>query len=145
VIDIQHGHWGVRETALRIVQTCADLPGCRLGIEQGALKEAVSDYLEEYMRTFGRYFTPEPLRHNNQRKVDRITWALQGRSERHKINLVKAEWNDWLLAQISDFPDPLSHDDGIDALAYTDQLAQANFVGLEDVPDWEPTDIDAGY
>ena len=145
VIDVQHGQWDVRETALRIVQTSRAHPACRLGIEQGALNHAVRPYLEEYMRTFSRYITPEELKHNNQRKIDRIQWALQGRLERGKISFVKADWNDYMLDQMSDFPSPLAHDDGIDALAYTDQMATANFVDSHDIPEWEPMDLDAGY
>jgi phage terminase large subunit-like protein len=141
VLDVLHGHWGVRETALNIISTARSYAGCRLGVEQGALLNAVGPYLEEYMRTFGRYITPEPLKHNNQRKADRILWALQGRSQRHKISLVKGDWNSYLLDQIADFPDPLSHDDGIDALSYVDQMSQANFVDLEDIQEWDEVQL----
>lgn len=137
VLQMQHGHWDVRETCLRIVRAASKYPGCRLGIESGALANACGPYLEEYMREFQRYFTPEPLSHGNQRKHDRITWALQGRGERGKICLASdaksdEKWNDWFQSQVADFPDPLSHDDGIDALAYCDQLATANYMGSVD-------------
>lgn len=145
VIKMEHGRWDVRKTAFTIVQAVAEFPGCRLGIEKGALFNAVGPYLEEYMRTFNRYVSPEPLIHGNQRKHDRIQWALQGRAERHKINLVRGPWNDWFLSQVSDFPDPLSHDDGLDALAYVDQLAVANFVDASDVQEWQCLDIESGY
>lgn len=137
VLDIMHGQWGVRETALNIVSAARTYPGCRLGVEQGMAREAVHPYLEEYMRTFNRYITIEELRHNNQRKYDRILWALQGRSQRGKISLVEGDWNKWFLDQIADFPDPLSHDDGPDALAYVDQMAQANFADMESVEETE--------
>lgn len=147
---IEHGRWDPRETALRIVSTVRDNPGARLGIEQGALLNAVGPYLEEYMRTFGRYVTPEPLRHNNQSKVARIEWALRGRMDRGKIALVKETsniepWIDWLCDQADDFPDPLAHDDGLDALAYADQMIRANFESSHEIPEWEPLDMDAGY
>jgi phage terminase large subunit-like protein len=145
VLNMQHGHWDVRETALRIVQTMRRYSSGRLGIEQGALKEAVGPYLEEYMREFSRYVTPEPLRHGGQKKADRITWALQGRSERARIKLLKGDWNDHFLTQVSDFPDPLAHDDLLDALAYVDQLAKANYIEETDMPEWEPLDLDSGY
>lgn len=145
VVDVIHGQWDVRKTAFNIVQAVSEHPGCRLGIEKGALFNAVGPYLEEYMRTFNRYVQPEPLTHGNTKKYDRIQWALQGRAERHKIDLVKGEWNDWLLSQIADFPDPLSHDDGIDALSYVDQMAIATFLDESDVPDWEPIDLDSAY
>lgn len=145
VLNMQHGHWDVRETALRIVRTSSTYPGCRLGIEQGALKEAVGPYLEEYMREFSRYVTPEALKHGGTKKADRIQWALEGRAQRGKIKLVRGDWNDWFLAQCADFPDPLARDDGVDALAYVDQMAQANYGSEEELPEWQPLDLDAGY
>jgi hypothetical protein len=135
VLKIKHGHWDVRQTCANIVLEAREHIGCRLGIEAGALLNACGPYLDEYMRAFGRYITPEPLTHGGTRKVDRIKWALQGRAERHKIKLLTDEdldadqkWIDHFLAQAGDFPDPLAHDDLIDALSYVDQMASANFV-----------------
>jgi len=145
VVDMLHGRWDARETALRIVRTAAKHSGCRLGIEQGITFNAVLPYLEDYMREFHRYITVEPLKHGGVNKYSRIEWALQGRSQRHKIKLVEGEWNEWFLDQCADFPDPLSHDDGIDALAYVDQMATAVFMEMDDVPEWEALDLDAGY
>jgi phage terminase large subunit-like protein len=145
ILNIQHGHWDVRETALRIVQTLRRYTSARLGIEQGALKEAVGPYLEEYMREFHRYVTPEALRHGGNKKSDRITWALQGRAERKRIKLVRGDWNEAFLTQCADFPDPLAWDDIIDAVAYVDQMAQANYVQYDDVAEWTPLDLDSGY
>lgn len=127
VLDMQHGHWDVRETSARIVLEARKHSGCRLGIEAGALARACGPYLEEYMRTYSRYITPEGLQHGNTNKVDRIVWALQGRSERGRIQLLEGDWNPWFLDQASDFPDYLSHDDGLDALAYVDQMSVAVF------------------
>ncbi len=145
ILNVQHGHWDVRETALRIARTLRNYSSARFGIEQGALKEAVGPYLEEYMREFHRYGTPEPLRHGGTKKADRITWALQGRAERKRIKLVKGDWNDHFLTQCSDFPDPLAHDDLLDAVAYVDQLAKANYVIDTDIEEWAPLDLDSGY
>jgi Terminase large subunit, T4likevirus-type, N-terminal len=145
ILNIDHGHWDVRMCAMKIVLACRDHVGARLGIEQGALKEAVGPYLEEYMREYDRYVTPEELRHGGNKKSDRITWALQGRSERQMIHIVKGEWNDWFLSQLADFPDPLSPDDGIDAVAYVDQMARANYITETDLPEWVPVDLDSGY
>ena len=145
VVEVQHGHWDVRETALRIVRTCAKYPGCRLGIEKGALANAIGPYLNDYMREFSRYITPEPLAHNNTKKADRISWALQGRSERDKIKLLKGDWNSYFLDQVSDFPDPLAHDDALDAVSYVDQMASISYVNSEDVEEWAPLDLDSGY
>lgn len=145
ILNVQHGHWDVRETALRIARTLRNYSSARLGVEQGALKEAVGPYLEEYMREFHRYVTPEALRHGGQKKADRITWALQGRAERKRIKLVRGDWNDHFLTQASDFPDPLAHDDVLDAVAYVDQMSQANYVTGDDIEEWAPLDLDSGY
>jgi hypothetical protein len=145
VLNIQHGHWDVRETALRIVRTAAKYPSARLGIEAGALRNAVGPYLEEYMREYSRFITPEDLRHGGTKKADRIQWGLQGRAERRMISLVKGDWNDYFLTQAADFPDPLAHDDALDALAYVDQMAKANYANDTDVEEWEALDITAGY
>lgn len=145
VLNISHGHWDVRETALNIVLAARMYSIAQLGIEDGALKNAVGPYLEEYMREYSRYLTPQPMTHGGNKKTDRITWALQGRGERKMIKLVRGDWNDWLLSQIADFPDPLAHDDGIDALAYVDQLARAIYVNDNDVEEWEALDAQAGY
>ena len=146
VLDMKHGHWDVRETALQIVRTCSQYPGCILGIEKGALMNAVAPYLEDYMREFHRYVTPQPLSHGNTKKLDRIIWALQGRAERGHIHLVEGDWNQWFLDQCADLGDPLSHDDGPDTIAYVDQLATPVYVGDVDFgTEWEPLDLISGY
>lgn len=154
VLDIQHGHWDTREVALRIIRTTAQLPGCRLGIEKGALMNAIGPYLEDEMRRFNRYITPEPLSHNNQRKIDRIVSALQGRAQRGRIKLLRdncdmskstAPWNQHFLDQCADFPDQLAHDDLPDALAYVDQMASSMSYAHHEIVEWEPMDLDSGY
>lgn len=145
ILNIEHGRWDARETALRIVRTTARHMGARLGIEQGITMNAVLPYMDDYMREFARYTTIEPLKHGGVNKYSRIEWALQGRSQRHKIHLVEGEWNEWFLDQCADFPDPLAHDDGIDAVAYVDQMATVSFVDLEDVEEWQELDPDSGY
>ncbi len=145
VLNIQHGHWDVRETALRIVRTAAKYPSARLGVEAGALKNAVGPYLEEYMREYSRFITPEDLRHGGTKKTDRIQWGLQGRAERRMIKLIKGDWNDYFLTQAADFPDPLAHDDALDALAYVDQMAKAVYHDSSDIEEWEALDLVAGY
>jgi len=145
VLDMQHGHWDVREVALRIMRTAGRYQGCQLGIEKGALMNAVWPYLEDYMRDLNRYVNPHPLSHGNTKKLDRIVWALQGRAQRGHIKLVKGEWNQWFLDQCADLGDPLSHDDGPDALAYVDQLAQTSYIALDEIEEWEPQDLISGY
>jgi hypothetical protein len=145
ILDIQYGHWDTREVALRIMRTVSRHPSCRLGIESGALMHAIGPYLEDEMRRFNRYVTAEPLKHGGARKQDRITGALQGRAERGRIKLLKGPWNDEFLSEAADFPDPLSHDDLLDAVAYVDQMATTNYFVDADFDDWEPLDLDSGY
>ena len=97
------------------------------------------------MREFNRYVHVEPLRHGNTKKIDRITWALQGRAERGKIQLVKGDWNDWFIDQVADFPDPLAFDDGLDAVAYVDQMATISYINDIDLEEWAHLDLDSGY
>ena len=48
--------------------------------------------------------------------------------------------------QMADFPNPMAHDDLIDALAYTDQVANVAYHDDEDEDEyWEPLDAVAGY
>ncbi len=146
VLDIQHGHWDPRETALRIVRAIQKNRPCRLGIEVGSLKNALMTPLLDVMREFGIYQEPEPLHHNNTKKADRILWALQGRMERRRIHLLRGDWNDWLIDQTADFPSPLSHDDGLDAIAYVDQMATVTYADDEDDEQtYQPMDDIAGY
>ena len=145
ILNMQHGHWDVRETALRIVQTGRKYASARLGIEQGMSKEAVMPYLNDYMREFNRYMHVEELRHGGNKKHDRIAWALQGRAERRLIKLVRGPWNDHFLEQAADFPDPLAHDDMLDAPAYVDQMSNSIFAQAADVEEWQALDLDAGY
>jgi len=154
IIDVQHGHWDARECALRIIRTCSQYIGCRLGIEKGALMNAIGGYLEEEMRRFNRYITVEPMSHGGTRKIDRIATALQGRAERGRIKLLfddctasrsKQRWNDAFLTQAADFPDPLAHDDILDAVAYVDQMASVSYVDDADIVEWETLDLDSGY
>ncbi len=147
VLDMEHGHWEVREVALRIMRCYSKYPGCQLGIEKGALMNALHGYLEDEMRRLGRFTTPEPLTHGNTKKLDRIIWALQGRAQRGQIHLVKGDWNQHFLDQCADLGDPLSHDDMPDALAYADQLASVNYVDMDTFQDtyFDVIDLEAGY
>jgi len=155
---IYHGQWDVRETALKIIKTWRDW-GCPiLGMEKGMAKNAVcgddgqSGYLGELMHRYG-YFTVQPLTHGNQKKEDRIKWALQGRAEKGQITLqddshlpTEEKWVGKFLSQAVDFPNPLAHDDLIDAAAYIDQLAENTAtwsVTLYD--DWQPHDAEVGF
>lgn len=143
--DIIHGQWDTRETALRLVKSFRDYRPVRFGIEKGMAKSAVMPYLVDEMNRLGTYFAVEELTHGNQRKTDRIAWALQGRAEKGRIQLLRGDWNEAFLEQASDFPSPLSHDDLIDAISYIDQLAEPWFDGPTHIDEWKPMDAVSGY
>ena len=145
IVDLVYGQWDVRETALRIVKAYRDYKPVKLGVEKGMAKNAVTPYIEDEMNRLGVYFPIWELSHGNQRKTDRIAWALQGRAEKGRISLLKAPWNKDFLDQCVDFPSPLSHDDLIDAVSYVDQLAEPWFDGFDVEDEWEPMDEVAGY
>ncbi len=125
-----------------------------MGIEQGISKTAVDKFIEELMYQYGTYFTIEPLKHMNNRKEDRIKWALQGRADKGMITLESDQnldgddkWIGKFLGQAVDFPNKLAHDDLIDAVAYAvDQLAEQGMGWKIDFADeWKPLDDLAGY
>lgn len=148
VKKIDHGRWDVRETALRILMAVRDCKGVRaVGIENGALKNAVMPYLNETMRQFGIYPRIEELTHGGKAKEERVRWALQGRFEKGRVVLNEGEWNKTFREQFLDFPNRLAHDDLVDALAYVDQLAVPVLSGELESEDYEyePLDLVAGY
>ena len=145
VKDIYHGRWGIKETANRILNAAIDVEATTVGIEAGALKNAIMPYLEDEMRIKGRWVNITDVTHGGKRKTDRITWALQGRLEHGRIKFRKADWNKYFISQMMDFPSPLSHDDLLDSLAYIDQVSVADYAGSIELDEWEPMDAIAGY
>jgi predicted phage terminase large subunit-like protein len=145
VADIIHGRWGVEKTARKIFDAVRDYQPVAVGIEKGALKNAVYPYLNDIMKENQRFFRVEELTHGNKRKIDRIVWALQGRFEHGKITLNKGEWNATFLDELFQFPNKLVHDDLIDSLAYIDQLAQVAYAIDYEEDEYELTDYYSGY
>lgn len=140
------GRWTFEETARKIFQTVRDYRPVSLGIERGIAKQAVMSPLTDMMKRNNFFFRVEELTHGNQKKTDRIVFALQGRMEHGLITFKKAEWNSQLIDEISQFPDPLTHDDMIDALAYIDQLAKVAYAGnFEEYDDYDSLDTISGY
>jgi hypothetical protein len=143
--DIPNGQWDTRETALRVVKAYRDHRPAKLGIEKGMAKNAVMPYLNDEMSRLKTFFTVHELTHGNQRKTDRIAWALQGRAEKGRIQLVRGDWNRKFLEQAEDFPSHLAHDDLLDAVAYIDQIADPWFEGQDVYDEWQPMDVVSGY
>lgn len=145
IVDIIFGKWDTRETALRLVKAYRDYRPVKFGIEKGMAKNAVMPYLEDEQNRLGTYFPVFDLSHGNQKKTDRIAWALQGRAEKGRISLLRGPWNKTFLSQAQDFPSTLAHDDLVDAVAYVDQLAEPWWEGPDVVDEWEPMDALSGY
>jgi predicted phage terminase large subunit-like protein len=145
VANIIHGRWGVEKTARKIFEAVRDYRPVAVGIEKGALKNAVLPYLTDLMKKNQRFFRVEELTHGNKKKTDRIVWALQGRFEHGNITLNKGDWNTEFLDELFQFPNKLVHDDLIDSLAYIDQLAQVAYGMDYEEEEYELTDYYAGY
>jgi len=143
--NIIHGRWDLAETARKIFEVVRDYRPISVGIERGISKQAVMSPLMDLMKQRGRFFVVDELTHGNRKKTDRIMWALQGRFENGQITLGKGEWNSRFLDQLFQFPDPLTHDDLVDAFAYTDQLAKVAYSYDFEIDDLEVLDVVTGY
>jgi predicted phage terminase large subunit-like protein len=140
-----YGRWDLAETARKIFEVVRDYRPISVGIERGISKQAVMSPLMDLMKQRGRFFVVEELTHGNRKKTDRIMWALQGRFENGQITLGQGEWNSRFMDQLFQFPDPLTHDDLVDAFAYTDQLAKVAYSYDFEIDDLEVLDAVTGY
>jgi predicted phage terminase large subunit-like protein len=144
VKEIIHGRWDIRETASKILMAIRDYRPTSVGIERGALKNAVLPYLSDLMRKNNVYAHIVDLTHGNRKKTDRVIWALQGRFEHGRIVLNSEEnWDDF-IDQLLMFPANGVHDDLPDALSYMDQLAITSYFEQDEDDEWEPIDIISG-
>lgn len=145
VEKILAGRWSVRETVTHILAALRKYKPVAFGIERGMSRNAVMDTLTTEMRRYGVFTHVQELTHGNQKKVDRITYALQARFEHARITFSEDE--DWteVKKQLSMFPSPTSHDDRIDALAYTAQLATTTFASHYEDAAREVLDDMIGY
>ena len=145
VENIVHGRWELSETARKIFEVVRDYRPIGIGIEKGIARQAVMSPLTDMMKRYGMFFRVDELTHGNKKKTDRVMWALQGRFENGFITLNKGEWNSRFLDQLFQFPDPLTHDDLVDALAYIDQLAKIAYTYDFEIDDHEVLDTVTGY
>ncbi len=145
VDNIIYGRWSLDETAAKIFQAVRDYKPVSVGIERGIAKQAVMSPLTDLQKRYGTFFRVEELTHGNKKKTDRVMWALQGRFENGYVTLNKGEWNARFLDQLFQFPDPLTHDDLVDALAYIDQLANVAYDYDYEIDNHEILDVVAGY
>jgi hypothetical protein len=144
VKKIEHGRWDIRETAAKILMAIRDYRPLSVGIERGALKNAVLPYLSDLMRKNNTFAHIVDLTHGNRKKADRIIWALQGRFEHGRIVLNSEEDWDEFVDQLILFPAQGVHDDLPDSLSYIDQLAVTSYMEEDDSEDWQPVDIISG-
>jgi phage terminase large subunit-like protein len=145
VHKIVHGRWDIRETCVHILKAIRDFKPIGVGIERGALKNAVLPYLNDLMRKNNIYAHIQDLTHGNKKKTDRVVWALQGRMEHGRVSFnIEQEWAEFKDQMIM-FPTAGVHDDLIDALSYVDQLAVSNYQQDYEDDDYEVLDPIAGY
>ena len=147
------GQWDTRETAVRIINAARGVGAARIGIEKGALMNAVMPYMDDVMAMYRQFYVIEPLSHGNQQKELRVQWALQGRLEKGRIILncdpdlkpwERPPWVSKLIEESADFPNPATPDDAPDSLSYVDQLATTIFMDVDHLglqeDEWEPLD-----
>lgn len=146
VEKIEAGRWDIEETAMRILKNIAKYEPICVGIEKGALKNAVLPYLSNLMRKNNCFAHIQDLTHGNRKKTDRIIWSLQGRLEHGQILFNSEENWDELVDQMMMFPSSGVHDDLPDALSYIDQLVVTSYQFDDDhQDDWEAIDVISGY
>ena len=145
VHKILHGRWDIKETAVTILKSIRDYQPIAVGIERGALKNAVLPYLNDLMRKNNIYAHIQDLTHGNRKKTDRVVWSLQGRMEHGRISFNEDE--DWeeFRDQLIMFPTVGVHDDLVDALSYVDQLAVTSYQQDYEDDDYQILDPIAGY
>ena len=144
VKEIVYGRWDIRETAATILLKIREYRPLSIGIEKGALKNAVLPYLSDLMRKNNVYSHIVDLTHGNRKKTDRIIWSLQGRFEHGRIVLNSEEDWDEFKDQLLMFPSQGVHDDLPDALSYIDQLAVTSYFQEDEEDEWEPLDVISG-
>ena len=145
VEKIVHGRWDIRETAVNILKTIRDYKPISVGIERGALKNAVLPYLNDLMRKNNIYAHIQDLTHGNRKKTDRVVWSLQGRMEHGRIKFNEDEDWDEFKDQLVMFPTAGVHDDQVDALSYIDQLAITSYQQDYEEDEYEILDPISGY
>ena len=145
VANILHGRWDIKETCSQIMSAVVQYEPVAVGIEKGSLKNAALPYLMDLMRRHNHYFRIDDVTHGNQKKTDRIVWALQGRFEHKKVTLNYGDWNNEFIDQLVNFPNSQLHDDLIDALAYIDQIQIVEYLQDDLEEEYEPMDAISGY
>lgn len=145
VADILHGRWDITETCEQLIRAVVKYEPTAVGIEKGSLKNATMPYLFDLMRRYNRFFRIDEVTHGNQKKTDRIVWALQGRFENGKVSLAYGDWNNEFIDQLTNFPNSQLHDDLVDALAYIDQVQVVDYEFENEFEEYQALDDITGY
>lgn len=145
VAEIRSGRWGIKETADEIMRVAVKYEPTAIAIEKGSLKNACLPYLKDLQRRHNIYFRIDDVTHGNQKKTDRIVWALQGRFEHGKVTLNYGDWNNKFIDQLVNFPNSQIHDDLVDALAYIDQIQVVEYTADYSDEGYEVLDEISGY
>lgn len=145
VKKIVAGRWDIKETANRILSVISEYQPVAVGIEKGALKNAVLPYLTDLMRKYSKFTHIHDLTHGNRKKADRIVWSLQGRFEHGRIILNEDEDFSEFEEELLLFPSVGVHDDLVDALSYIDQLAVVPYQQDYEDEGYEVLDDISGY
>jgi hypothetical protein len=147
VQNIIYGRWDIRETSLRILRAAQSIRPSVVGIEAGALKNAIGPYMKDQMMRLNTFPNIQSVTHGGKSKTDRIVWALQGRLEHGRIKFKPGPYLEEIEEQMGDFPNPMAHDDLLDSLSYIDQIGQVNYFEDFEMDDKYalPLDPVAGY
>ena len=147
VHSIVHGRWDARETSIRILRAAQTFRPRVVGIEKGALKNAIMPYLSDQCARLNTWPNIQDVSHGGKSKIDRIVWSLQGRLEHGRVQFKSGEYLEKLEEQMGDFPNPMAHDDLLDSLAYIDQVAIVSYFDdfVVDNPYAKPLDSLTGY
>lgn len=143
VEDIIYGRWNPRETATKILRAAQKHKALVIGIERGSLNKALKPYMKDQMLRIGYFPSLRDLDHGNQKKTERIAWALGGPFEHGRIWFKEdAPYLKKLEEQLLDFPNPLAQDDLVDSLAYVAQLAHVGYApDDDDEDDWDDMEM----
>lgn len=144
VDDIITGRWGVREASLQLLRACQKYKPMACGIEKGALKNALMPYLQDQQRRLGIFPNIVETTHGGQKKAERVAWDLQGRLEHGRVFFKDGPYLNKFITQLVDFPNPMAHDDMVDALSYIAHVSKTIY-NVMDEEEWQPIDEVAGY
>ena len=145
IADVRHGRWDIKQTCEEIFKAVKEYEPTKIGIEKGSLKNAALPYLMDLMQKNNLFFRIDDCTHGNQKKTERIVWALQGRFEHGKVVLNYGDWNNHFVDQLVNFPNSQLHDDLVDAVAYIDQIQIVDVIFDEVDEEYEALDMVSGY